>query len=307
LLAQLVTDGTNTANITGTASYFNDHQVQIEVIARTKAQSSEMNWRINLQDSDAKSYFGGTNIGAGTTSAGLDQSDGEFVTVDLGTYDLGGHKAIQAIVNGNSPTSTVDVAGVRFVNAGNTSGVAVQSLSAGGYRAIDFLNNHDGQAGAFKAFVEDDIVAIQFGANDGVSRTAEQFKADLEALIERLREWTGNPELPIILIADPDRVLTAAQRLEFDKFPAVAAEIALELENVLALNTRKIAANNGWFVGSDQFASFVSDDVHYTEFGEKQLAKWQVDSLIGLTSVPEPSAFIYFSAVLVLLAARRRT
>lgn len=260
------------------------------MIARTKGDSSEIAWRVNLQPGDVKSYFNGVNIGSGTTSAQLNQSSGEFVTVNIGTYNLGENKAIQAIAQGNSATSTVDIAGIRFINAGDPSGVSVQTYSAGGYRAIDFLNNHQNVAAQFNAFVQDDIVAIQYGANDAGSRTAEQFKNDLETLIVRLRDWTGNPDLPILLIADPDRILTASQRHEFDQFPAVAAEIALSFENVLALNTRLIASKNGWSVGSDQFGTFVVDGVHYTQFGAQQLAKWQVDSLYSLSTVPEPSA-----------------
>ena len=162
-------------------------RIEVELLTSTRPGSSEISWRVNANNDQGRGFFGGTDLGTGTTNLGLDRAGLEYEIANLGTYDVGNFDHIQVIAQGDSPTSSVDLLGARFVNASDTSGVSVQSFSRGGLRVMDFLNDFEDGADLFDAVAgDDDIVALSYGANDGRSRTADQFKAELETLIERI-------------------------------------------------------------------------------------------------------------------------
>lgn len=291
LLAQLVTTAENTphANTAGQRE-FNASNIGVEVIGRSRPGSAEIAWRVNLQSGDFMNYYGGTDLASGTTSLGLDQAGVGYHTQHLGVFSRGTHDAIQVIARGAGPAGA-DIAGVRFLNADNPAGISVQSFSAGGYRVADLVNNHSAAGDAFRAFGEFDAAILHFGANDAATRTALQFASDLQLAIDRLRTWAGNAELPVILLGDPDRDgLNPQQRMEFDMFAGAAASLSLSGINVLAVNSRRLAHDSGWFVGSPDFTDFVSDGVHYTVLGGQTLAALEVGALYSLAAIPEPSS-----------------
>jgi lysophospholipase L1-like esterase len=287
---------------------FSGDQIKVELLAATKPGSSEIDWRVNANNDLGRRFFGGTDVGVGTTNLGLDQSALAYVNADLGTYDLGDFAHVQVIAQGDDAASSVDLLGARFVNASDSSGVSVQSFSRGGLRVMDFLSDFGDGADLFNAVAGDDIVALSYGANDGRSRTADQFKSDLATLIDRLRLWTDNPDLAVVLMGDPDNGLfTESARENFDLFPGVAAEIATEFDNVLALNTRLLSSRIGWDIEDPNFDLFVTDDqIHYTPAGATALAQLQVESLVNISAVPEPSALVFSSSIICCLLARRR-
>ena len=290
-------------------SLFNGNEIEVELLASTRPGSSEISWRVNANNDQGRGFFGGTDLGTGTTNLGLDRAGLEYEIANLGTYDVGNFDHIQVIAQGDSPTSSVDLLGARFVNASDTSGVSVQSFSRGGLRVMDFLNDFGDGADLFDAVAgDDDIVALSYGANDGRSRTADQFKAELETLIERIRIWTDNPDLPFVILGDPDNGLfTESARQNFDLFPGVAAEIASEFDNVLALNSRLLSSSIGWDIDNPNFNQFVLDDqIHYTPQGAIALARLQVESLTNISAVPEPSSLVVSSAVICCFLSRRR-
>ncbi len=287
---------------------FNGDEFSVELIARSRPGSSEIDWRVNANNDSGRAYFGGTDLGTGTTDLGLDRTELEYVTADLGTYNHADFNHLQVIAQGDSPTSSVDIVGARFINASDTSGVSVQSFASSGLRVSDFLENYPDGADLFNVVAEDGIVGLAFGANDGRSRTAEQFKSGLESLIERLRLWTDNPNLPFVILGDPDNALfNENSRENFDLFPGIAAEIALEYDNVLALNSRLLSSRLGWDVDDPNFNQFVADDlIHYSPEGAQTLARLQVESLLSISAVPEPSSIVIFGAVFCGLCTRRQ-
>ena len=290
ILAQVATDGYTTPFLdVPDSGYFNDHEVGVELVLRTRPDSAEVYWRANLTDDDRRSYYGGELIGTGTTNLGLARNEVEYLSTNIGSFDLDDHNALQIVARGAEDNLSVDIAGVRFHNQGDSSGVSVQTFSKGGNTTRQFLDSYNNAFGFFEIVAKDEMVAIQLGANDaGFGLSADGFKDDLEEMIILLRDGMDNPELPILLISDPDRdSLSETNRANFDLYPGVAAELALEYSNVLALNTRLIGARNNWYVGSSDFDSFVPDGVHYSQLGGMSLAKWQAESLLNLAVVFE--------------------
>ena len=309
LLAQLATDGYTTPFLdVPDGGYFNGNDVEAELIVRARPGSGEVYWRANLTDDDRRSYFGGEVIGSGTTNLNLDRSKVEFVSTSLGTFSLDDHTALQIVARGANDNATADIAGVRFHNAGDSSGISVQTFSINGGTARQFLDSSSADLGFFSLVAEDEVIAIQVGTNDaGRGLTAAGFKDDLEEMILALRAGTGNPELPIILISDPDvNNLTEERRLEYDLYPGVAAELAAEYSNVLALNTRLIGDRHNWTAGSDDFQRYTFDGVHYTQLGGTSLAQWQAESLLTLAVVPEPTFVLPGAICVALMSLRRR-
>ncbi|MDB4766599.1 SGNH/GDSL hydrolase family protein [bacterium] len=315
LLAQVATDGYTTPYLNVPDSgYFNGHPLEAELILRTRPDSGEAFWRASLTDDDQRSYFNGEQIGSGVTNINAAQNQIEFVSANLGTFDLEDHKALQIVARSADDERSIDIVGVRYTNTVDQSGIALQSFSRGGYSAELLLDNHSDADSQFKLLAGEDVVAIQLGANDAAGgRSAADFKEDLRSIISRVRDWSDDESLPVILISDPDFenpiALTEERRAEFDLYPGVSAELATELENVLALNTRLIGARNNWFVGSSEFDLFTSDGIHYTQLGGSSLAQWQAASLLSLAEpvpVPEPNVLFAVPICLVVSSLRRR-
>lgn len=276
-----------------TSGFFSGSPLAAELIVRAGPDCAEVFWRANLHEDDRRNYFGGELIGSGTTNLNLDRPQQEYLAIDLGTFDLGDHKALQIVARSGETDRTSDIVGVRFRNAANRAGVSVQSFSEGGVFTQLFNSRYSNSTtdlfkNLFKLITTDDVIAIQFGANDSSRRTADNFKEDLRTLITSIRQWSDDPDRPILLISDPDRgLLSVDQKAQYDMYPGVAAELALEYKNILALNTRRLAAENGWYVGSPQFSAFAPDTVHYSQLGAESLAQWQVAALLTLAEVGE--------------------
>ena len=289
LLAQVATDGYTSSFLpTPQFGYFNGHNLEAELIIRTRPNSGEAFWQATLTDDDRRSYSAGEHVGSGFTSINADRNKIEFASAYLGAFDLQDHNAIQVIARSAEANRTVDIAGVRFTNAADASGIAIQSFSKGGNTAERLLLNFGEADSLFKLLAGEDVIAIQLGTNDARGgATASEFKEGLRSIISNIRNWSGNASLPVILISDPDfaypTTLVPSKRANFDLYPGVSAELAVELNNVLAVNTRLIAARNNWYDGSSDFDSF-SDGIHYTKLGSESLAKWQVNSLLSLAN-----------------------
>lgn len=286
LLAQVNIDAHTTPFIDPPAlGFFNGSPLEAELIVRAGPGTAEVFWRAYLHDSDRRNYFGGETIDSGTTNLNLDRPEEEYLSINLGTFDLDDHKALQIIARGDEDGLSTDIVGVRFRNAQNDYGISVQSFSEGGSYVQRFNDRYVDRGVIFNVLTENDVIAVQFGANDSTRRTAVEFKEDLRTLITNIRQWANDPNRPILLISDPDRDGVGIHRSQFDLFPGVAAELAEEYDNILALNTRRLAAENGWFVGSPDFLTFAPDTIHYSQLGAKSLAQWQVASLLSLAEI----------------------
>lgn len=283
LLAQLNLDaGSTTPLFNGPNLEFDGRRVRVELTVRDSIGSGEVYWRANVQDGDIRNFFGGEDIASGTTNLGLGSADGVYVTVDLGVIEIpDDHNAIQLIARG-ADANGVQIAGIRFYNEDNPVGMAMESFSAGGYRLNDLQLRHGGAADAFRAIADHDIIALHYGANDGVSRSAARYRDDLLALIELLRDWSGDESKPIIIFQDPDftNIDSAEQREQYDQYPVVAASIALSEQNILAVNSRLLAHEIGWREDGS-ISQFVADGVHYTVLGARRLAELEVEALFG--------------------------
>ena len=101
LLAQLNLDATNTPDINSEALEFNTQNVEVQLIGRGFEGSSEIDWRINVNPTDFRGYFGGTNIASGVTAMGLGSSvSGQYHTESIGVFSVpDGNRAIQVILS----------------------------------------------------------------------------------------------------------------------------------------------------------------------------------------------------------------
>jgi hypothetical protein len=249
------------------------------------AGSGEVAWDARPQPGATQpSYFFPVSA-SGTTSMGLNGNSAvksQTVTLSFSA----GNPYQQVLLYGTSPTVPTDILGVRFRSTVDTTGVAVQDLAAGGYRTADYLAHH-GDSGPVFTALDFDAAVLHFGANDaGVGVTAEQFKADQQALIAAVRSWAGDPQFKVILAGDPYRKgLSAAQLAEFDRYAGAQKSIADADPNVMVLNGRRLTNDIGWAPGA-ALEQWLGDDVHYTSTGARALAAREVVALMGESTLP---------------------
>lgn len=287
-----------------------DDLVSATIYGVSRPGSDELSWRTSPTNSNSLNFFR-ANSGSGTTSIGLDSSEGQVLSQDIGNLNFAGFQNQQLIVKG-AGDSGAELAGVRFTNHSTPGGVSIQDFSAGGYRTRDFLENH-GEAGQMlAAFGAWDAILVHTGANDAYSgggRSALEFQGDILEFIQAIRseDWLDNPNQKFILVTDPYRDAGPEnQNAQFDQYAGALADLALQDPNILAINSRRATEELGWNAeNSDQF---LSDVVHYTPEGARLLAS--VESQLILTgsfnSVPEPSSFYATIFALGLLGVRRR-
>jgi lysophospholipase L1-like esterase len=276
--------------------------IQAEIFASTNLTSGETRYEFAPSSGATTTYFAGVtasgNVAMGLQSPGPAQVKHAIVNLPTSSSE----PFPQLIVSGTDPTVPTDVLGVRFRSTVDVTGVAVQTLSAGGYLTSSYLANHGGSGPVIKALGFDAVV-FHYGANDNAYRTADAFKADQLALIQWVREATGDPTFKVILAGDPyAKGLTAAQAAQYDQFTGAQKSIADADLNVMVLNSRRLSEEVGWSaIGNPD--DFLADDVHYTAVGAATLAKLEIDTLMA---VPEPSGLIGIFAGIIIWTGRRR-
>ena len=203
-----------------------------------------------------------------------------FVTPVL---SLNGLRYLQLELLGNLMTALTDIIGVRFKSEACPGGIVFQDLSAGGLSVKDFVEQY-GEAGDLFRAMGFDAAILHFGANDiAQSATAETFRANTEALIARIRTWTGDPTFPVILMSDPYRKgLDPRMEEEYDLYPGAQRAIAAVDPNVLVVNSRRLMDELGWKADRpDRLTEVLMDDVHYTPRGAIELAEAEMGELLG--------------------------
>jgi hypothetical protein len=195
--------------------------------------------------------------------------------------DFGGKRYMALEVFGTSDTQLTDLVGLRFVNETHPQGVVVDSFSLGGYTASKLLTDHADAGSMFAAFGFH-AAMIHFGANEGDSLTAEQFRSNISALISRVRGWVSDPNFPIILIADvyQDR-LTPEQTTEYDQYVGAQVAIAQADPNVMVINARRLTEDLGWNATSGRSSEYLDDGIHYTALGAKSLSAAEIAAMMG--------------------------
>jgi hypothetical protein len=239
------------AGISTNIGYFNTSGVvKAQIFAATNRSSGEIAYWAQPTDSQLPSYYSPTTT-AGTVTLGL--QSGIFAVKSGQTtslqYNASRYMALQ--VAGTNDNTFTDIIGLRFFNETHPQGVVFDTFSAGGYQAANFLSNHGNAGGIFGA-LNFQAAILHYGANDGgTGVSAQQFEANLKAVMDLVRRWTGNPGFPIILISDVYRTgLTVAQEAQFDMYVGAQLAIAQADSNVLVINSRRLMDDLGWNANS---------------------------------------------------------
>jgi len=270
------------AEIPTTTQYFcTQGSVRAEIFAATHPQSGGLLYKARPSDS-VPSYSAPATI---EETAPLSLADATFIVKSFTTVSLpfNGKRFLQLELLGGLTSTLTDIIGARFKSDQCPQGLVIQDLSAGGLSTKEFLNTYRAAALLFRAMGFDAAI-LHFGANDaGEGATAEMFRADTERLIARIRSWANNPDLPVILMADPYRKgLSSAQEAEFARYPGALRAIAASDPAVLVINSRRLMDERGWKADQpDQLSKLLADDVHYTPRGAIELAGEEMQALLG--------------------------
>jgi lysophospholipase L1-like esterase len=258
--------------------YFNTAgEVRAEVFAATHPESGEVYFRARPRPTLVPSYFDVVTT-QGQLVLNLAVPEQAVVSARTPPLDFAGRAFMSVEISGDRDDRYTDVLGMRFVNATHRHGVAITPLSAGGYRARDYLLRH-GESGAYFKALGFECAAICYGANDGAGGlTPSEFRADVEQLMATIRGWMNDPTFPFILICDPDHI--NAHRDHYDRYPGALRAIAEADPHVMLVNSRRLLHDQGWQVGDPRFEQFVSDGVHYTAEGATLKARLDAAAIL---------------------------
>ncbi|HEY5754292.1 MAG TPA: SGNH/GDSL hydrolase family protein [Steroidobacter sp.] len=262
-------------------SYFNTSGVvKARIYAATNVASGEISYRARPKATTSVSYASAVTT-TGTLALGLQSSTLTLKSGETSALEFNGNHYMQLEVFGSSDTALTDIVGLRFVNKSHPEGVVIDNFSLGGYTASRFLSVH-AHAGAMFAGLGFHAAVIHYGANEGGSVSAAQFKSDISSAIDRVRGWVGNQEFPIILIADVyESRLTSAQMTVYDQYVGAQFSIAQADPNVMVINARRLTEDLGWNESSGQDSQYLSDGVHYTGLGARTLSAAVAAAMMG--------------------------
>jgi lysophospholipase L1-like esterase len=302
LIASLRPDAANAAGSLPAGTYFKSgSSIQAQIFAATNATSGEVHYEYAPSSGPNVNYFAPV-ASSGTTNLGLASPVPAIKSTTVTLPAVSGSPYPQLIVSGSDPSVSTDIVGVRYRSTVDTSGVVVDSLSAGGYTTSSYVANH-GQSGPVVAALGFDAAILHYGTNDAASRSAEQFKSEQLALIQWIRDAVGDPQFKIVLAGDPYTThLNTAQMAQFNQFAGAQQSIADLDPNVLVLNSRRMTEEMGWSANGTP-DNYMVDGVHYSDAGAVLLASKEVAALV---SVPEPSGVVGAAVLIVAQLCRRR-
>lgn len=246
----------------------------------------------------------------------LDEPDDAAPEVASGTFDLAppkgtpagdsrlalrttpvlskeGRRHLQLRVSGlasKGASSGADLAAIRFRNTSHTRGVVVQSFARGGMRLPQLRAEH-GAIGSFLEILDPSVIVLHYGANDaaGLSEEMTEWRAELLATIAWIRGILGDPAFPIILAGELRCGGSAVAFDRIDRMPAVAHEIALSDPRVLALNLRRVTAEEyGWATRMGPLL-YLSDTAHLRPYAQRLLAEAFVGELSRALGIGDPA------------------
>jgi hypothetical protein len=269
------------AGIPTDRSYFNTSGVvKARIFAATNPSSGEVAYQARPNATHTPSYSVPVTT-TGTLNLGLESTTFTVKSGETSALDFGGKRYLALELFGTSDSQLTDIVGLRFFNETHPQGVVIDTFSLGGYSASWFLRDQTDAGAMFRALGFHAAV-IHYGANTNGPSGPEQFKADIAQLISRVRAWAGDPEFPVILIADVYQSrLTPEQLVDNDQYVGAQVAIAQLDSNVLVINARRLTADLGWNPTSGQADQFLEDGVHYTPLGAKVLASAVVAAMMG--------------------------
>jgi lysophospholipase L1-like esterase len=270
------------AAIPTNVSYFNTSGVvKAKIFAATNPSSGEVAYWAEPLNAQLPSYYAPVTT-SGTLSLGLQSSTFAVTSGSTAALNYAGNKYMALQVAGTDDNLLTDIIGLRFFNETHPQGVVFDTFSAGGYQAANFLASSS-NAGAVFAALNFQAVVLHYGANDsGDGISAQQFQTNIEAVMALVRSWVGDPNFPIILIADVYRTgLTAAQQAQFDMYVGAQLAIAQSDSNVLVINSRRLMDDLGWNAASGNSGTFLVDGIHYTPYGAAVLAAAEAAAMMG--------------------------
>jgi hypothetical protein len=262
-------------------SYFNTSgTVKARIFAASNPTSGEIAYQARPNATPSPSYSAAVTT-TGILNLGLQSATFAIQSGETSALDFGGNAYMALEVFGTSDTALTDLIGLRFVNETHPEGVVIDSFSLGGYTASSFLGTHADAGPMFAAFGFHAAV-IHFGANEGGSVSAAQFRSNISAVIARLRTWVGDPSFPVILIADVYQSRpSTVQMAQYDQYVGAQLAIARADPNVMVINARRLTENIGWNATSGQSGEYLEDAVHYTGLGAQTLSAAAVAAMMG--------------------------
>ena len=254
--------------------------VKARIFAATNASSAEVAYQARPTATHQPVYSAAVTT-RGTLDLGLQSATFAIKSGETAALDFGGKRYMALEVFGTSDTELTDIIGLRFFNETHPEGVVIDTFSLGGYGASTFLRLHADAGEMFRAFGFHAAI-LHYGANSDGRPTPEQFKSDLSAIIARVRAWTGDPQFPVILIADVYQSrLTPEDLAENDQYVGAQIAIAQADSNVMVINARRLTEDLGWNPTSGQAEQFLEDGVHYTPLGAKVLSATVAAAMFG--------------------------
>jgi hypothetical protein len=276
------------AAIPTTTSYFNTTgTVKARIFAATNPSSGEIAYRALPTSSHVPSYSA-TATTTDTLTLGLESNVPDIKAGNTQALDFNGNRYMALEVFGSDDRKLTDIVGLRFFNETHPEGVIFDTFSRGGYTATKFVDTSANAGAMFRAFGFQAGV-VHLGASEAGGVTAEQFKTNIEAVISRVRSWTGNPSFPFMLIADVyQQGLSDAEAAQFDKYVGAELAIAQTDPNVMIINARRLMEDIGWNGTSGDSGQFLlADGKHYSAHGAIVLAAAEAAAMMGEVRVTE--------------------
>jgi len=255
-------------------------EVVAEVFAATNASSGEVHFRARPQLGIYANYFGPITT-EGDLTLGLESPFFEVKHALTPPLDTDSKPMLGVEISGDRDDKLTDILGMRLRNLSHPQGVAISPFCAGGYQASDFLLRH-GNCGPLFAALDFNIAMITYGANDAEhGLTPEDFRSNVLSLMAWVRQSTGDPTFPFVLVSDCDRnALDQTKRARYDLYAAACRSIALRDSNVMAINARRMMDERGWRIDGNEFWTYVPDGVHPSPFAATILAREVVDAML---------------------------
>lgn len=254
-------------------------------------QHSQMHYRCVYAATPSANYYGTTTGQADVAVPASASAFNNGFTEMAINYDFGGTPPTPAnlftmypqVVLNSQAATRIEVGSMWF-SSGNTAGITLSSMSAGGKTTSAHFFDRPNLMEWMVPFAPD-IIFLATEANDeaGVHITASQHASDLaDKILSYKNEF---PDSVVIVLNDPDRSAAFSQS-EWDSYPEAAVAAVDIAATGMCINRRRIMQELcDWRYGSSTFTQYVSDGVHYTVLGGKLLAEQDVSALFNLAGL----------------------